>query len=524
MDRPNILLIVTDQQRADTIAALGNPIIRTPNLDRLCREGVAFTNAFTPSPVCMPARISLAHGLYPERTGFYENVCADPRPHVHEKETFLHGLTRAGYRTHSVGKWHFYPDPKALRGFESREYEEGDMWEKDDGYMEFLKTISGYEEIDAPYGQGNSMYYIPQPSTVSEKSHSTNYLGNLACDFINGEGCKSSSSGKPWMLYVGFLHPHPPFTPPFPWHKLYKMADMPLPFMSEGAPSLQTFVNQAQNRYKGRDRGTDLNLARMIKAYYYACISFIDHQVGKMLESLESSEQLDDTLIIFMSDHGELLGDFGCWGKRSMHDACARIPFLLRGPGFTGGKICDAPVSLVDIAPTLLNVGSGKIVSHECEGEDLAGLLGGRSKREGVFSRHAYTWWVNLIKSELTKRYPEEAYLEELAATSTHMYVTREWKYIYSAPDDKEFLFDRLGDPAEANNLAENPLNKSILQTMRRVLWNRLAAEGQSEWTLDGNSWRKYPAMEMPSNPDAGIIEQGQRTTPWTITKFPDGY
>lgn len=137
----------------------------------------------------------------------------------------------------------------------------------------------------------------------------------------------------PWYIFASFIHPHPPFTPPVPWHKLYDPVQMPLPLYTENDESMQMLVNKIQNRYKYRDIGTDLNLVRCMKAYYYACVSFIDYQVGRILEALEESGQLDNTMIVFTADHGELLGDYHCYGKRSMQNSASKntVGYLSEG-------------------------------------------------------------------------------------------------------------------------------------------------------------------------------------------------
>ncbi|NCA70604.1 MAG: arylsulfatase, partial [Sphingobacteriia bacterium] len=153
-DRPNILLLFTDQQRGDTVHALGNPVIRTPNLDRLCARGVAFTNAFSPSPVCISARCSMIYGQYPLHTNCYENT---PMP-TDDRESFMGALTRAGYRTHGIGKCHFAPDPQALRGFQTREKQEEMVGKPErDDYLSWLHE-QGFAHVCDPHGIRGEMY------------------------------------------------------------------------------------------------------------------------------------------------------------------------------------------------------------------------------------------------------------------------------------------------------------------------------------------------------------------------------
>lgn len=484
MTRPNILLIFTDQQRADTIGALGNPVMRTPNLDRLAREGTAFTSAYTPSPVCVAARCSLIHGQYPLHTGCYDNGLMP----TDGRQTFMDALTAAGYRTHGIGKCHFTPDGQALRGFQSRERQEELLPDPDlDDYLPHLRA-AGFDHITDPHGVRGEMYYIPQPAQMPARLHPTQWVGDRAVSFI-----RDADEDQPWFLYTGIIHPHPPFAPPAPWHKLYRAPLMPLPNLPPDAESLYTYVNKHQNRYKYRDQGQDLNLFRNMKAYYYACISFIDYQVGRILQALEERGQLDNTLILFASDHGELLGDYGCVGKRSMHDAAARVPLLARLPGqFATGARCETPVSLVDLAPTILAAAGAEIHSHLLDGVDLAQIQNGLSDRQLIFAQHAMG---------------SPADPDERAARSVYMAVSPEWKYFYSAPDGREYLFDRIQDPQETRNRAGTPFCQEARATMQSALIQHLRNNGE-EAGLDGDGWRAFPQLEMPVDPDAGLLIQ----------------
>jgi hypothetical protein len=195
-------------------------------------------------------------------------------------------------------------------------------------------------------------------------------------------------------------------------------------------------------RYKYRDNGYDRNLTRAIKAYYYACISFVDYQIGRVLDELEKTGQADNTMIIFTADHGEHLGDYRCYGKRSMHDSCARIPLIISMPGrFEGGRVCEDPASLVDIAPTILGAADVGMKTHKLDGIDLNRLINGKSDRKYVYSQLSfYNMGPGFIQRDT--QFEEFISFEEnkRAAFSTYMAAGREWKYFYSAPDNREYL------------------------------------------------------------------------------------
>jgi arylsulfatase A-like enzyme len=496
--RPNILHIFTDQQRWDTLAALGNPVIRTPSLDRLAAMGTAFTSAYSPSPVCISARCSMIYGQYPSHTGCYENT----RMPEDGRESFMGALTRCGYRTHGVGKCHFTPDSYALRGFQTREYMEEIV--DDPGRDDYLKMLqaNGFAHVCDPHGVRGEMYYLPQPSQLPARLHPTQWVGDRACAFI---GVQNKIS-QPWYLYTGFVHPHPPFAPPNPWHKLYRAFNMPLPNVPPDAAALLTYINKRQNRYKYRDRGIDTNLLRCLKAYYYACISFVDFQVGRMLDALTAAGQLDNTLIIYTADHGEHLGDYNCFGKRTFHDSCARVPLLVSLPGrFTAGARCDTPTSLVDIAPTLLGATGVSLSSHRPDGEDLAVVAAGDAPRTHVFGQLA---WCGAAAAPA-----------ERAACSLYFAVGAGWKYAYSALDQREFLFNRSNDPRETVNCAGQTASRQALDGIKTQVFNHLRAQGETAG-LDGNAWQPFPRREMPSDPDAGLIVQDH---PWANQEIP-GY
>ena len=480
MNKKNILLIFTDQQRFDTIAAAGNPHIKTPNLDRLCREGTRFSAAYTPSPVCVPARCSMHYGQYPMNTGCFENNYDMPtdRPSVADV------LTAEGYRTHCIGKRHFTPDPEAARGFQTLEKQEEIVSNvRNDDYLQYLEANNCGYAIE-PHGVRGEAYYVPQLSCLPPKHHPTQWGGDRTVEFLETRNLKlETGSSEPFFLFSSFIHPHPPFSPPTPWHKLYRGPDMPLPKMAEDNESLTLYTNRIQNRYKGRDAGRDLRLHQLMKAYYWASISFIDYQVGRIFQTLEKTGQLDNTLIIFASDHGEFLGDYNCFGKRSFLDSAARIPLICRLPGtFEAGAVCDAPVSLVDIMPTALAVAG--VSAENMDGEDLAKVAGGSSARDVVFGHY------------------------QGAEAGIYMAVSKHWKYIWSAADNKELLFDRVRDPDETRNRAYNVACGNAVRNMRTLLQDHIRTMPGHEKIVDSTGWIVQEPIPLPNDPDAGLIVQ----------------
>lgn len=486
-DQPNILFILTDMQRADTIAALGNPVIKTPNLDRLVREGTAFTNAFTPSPVCCPARQSFHYGIYPGKAGLATNG----EWQEDNGNSYPALLSRAGYRTKAIGKCHFDPGGRdVLRGFHERlTQEEVEQDTDEDDYLAWLDQ-AGLDTYEA-HGARGEMYYIPQVATHRDGAHPTGWIGDRSLEFLE----EASAGDQPWMLYSSFIHPHPPFAPPKPWHKLYRAHDMPLPFVPQDSESMYTFINTIQNRFKWRDQGIDNNLVRIIKAYYYATISFVDYQVGKMLQKLEELGELDNTLIVFSSDHGEYLGDYNCFGKRAMHDCSSRVPFLVRYPKrLKPNTLCDTPVSLVDVLPTFAAVAGADMEGVETDGLDVLGIANQEIDREMVFSHFGDT-------------------LTEEPGHAIYMAVSNTYKYVYSTGDAKQWLFDRVRDPQESRSIAHTPTGEPITRIMKRALLTHLKEQGVHAAYTETDGDLEWAAIEPKDlryydDPDAGLLLQ----------------
>ena len=480
--KPNILFVFTDQQRADTIG-VQNPVMRTPVTDRLCAEGATLTQAYTPVPVCVPARCSLIFGQYAHKTDCFDN--GFPMPEVtQERPTFMSLLTEAGYQAHGVGKMHFTPDRRALRGFESRDHSgEGVRNVGDDDYVSWLHQ-NGYDYVHDANGVRGEMYYIPQPSQMPAWAHNSHWVADRCLEFLGNR-----DRSRPFFLWTSFIDPHPPFAPPVPWNKLYRAPSMPLPKRPPDLHNFWIYVNRVQNRYKFRDAGIDDNLLRVMKAYYYATVSFIDYNVGRIVKCLQENGELENTLILWSSDHGEYLGDYDCFGKRTFLGSVANVPLIVRYPErFRAGLRVGGPASLVDIMPTFLAAANVDAEKADLDGVDLAELAADPDMREAVYGQY------------------------QRGNKASYMALTRRWKYVYCASDNREFLFDLLVDPEEMRNRAETLGYLDRTRAMRNDLIAYLRQEGCTE-PLDGDSWRVYPPPEFPRDPDAGLLFQD---APWS--------
>lgn len=487
-DRPNVLLLFTDQQRFDTIRALGNPYIQTPTLDALVTEGTTFTSAYCASPVCIASRCSLILSQWAHQTG-----CTTNCPMPQERTSLMELLAAAGYQTHGVGKMHFSPDSHKLWGFAARDYSEEGGWRADDDYCRWVHE-QGYDHVFALLGLRSEYYYLPQPSQLPARLHNTTWVADRSLQFL-----RQRDRNRPFFLWSSFIKPHPPFESPEPWHRLYKPIDVPLPHLPAGYEALLTYWNRLQNRYKYRDQGWDLNLIRTLRAAYYACVSFVDYHAGRILQYLHEDGVLENTLVIFTSDHGELLGDFASFGKRSILDAAARVPLIIRYPArFAAGERCERVCSHVDLAPTVLRAcGLQTLPQHQ--GVDLAELSDRAPDRPGVLCQYSD------------------------GPSGLYGLIGDEFKYIYSAADNCEWLFRRRGTEPEERSLADNQAWWGTCAQMRRALVSWLRRDGCTD-VLDGDGWRLYPPEERPTldpNPDHGLLYQEACDV---STAFPPGY
>ncbi|HUU59461.1 MAG TPA: sulfatase-like hydrolase/transferase, partial [Phycisphaerae bacterium] len=387
------------------------------------------------------------------------------------------------------GKCHFKPDPLALRGFQGRERQEEIVPRIEDvDYLTFLRD-GGFDHVRDPHGARSEMIYMPQVSQLPAGAHPSQWVGDRSIRFL-----ETQTRGGPWLLFASFIHPHPPYAPPSPWDKLYRAVRMPPPHLPEGYASLQPFVPRSRLGHYYHDGPVHVNLWRTIRAFYYACVSFVDFQVGRIMQALERTGRLDDTLVVFTSDHGDMLGDYGLVGKSCMLDAAAKIPMVVRRPGaFDPGKRCGQVASLLDVGPTILRA-AGIEPPPDWAGVDLKDLAAGKVDLAVVFSQ------VNQ------------------AAVASYMAVDERRKYVYSAPDRREYLFDRRDDPHETRDLAAAGAGGDEMRRLKAALLEHLRAGGEDA-ALDGDDWKTYPLGEVP-DPET---HRNIRDNPWADYRIP-GY
>jgi arylsulfatase A-like enzyme len=419
--RPNVILITTDQQRTDTLGCYGSAFTQTPHLDALGVAGAVCERAYTTNPVCTPARISLFTGLQVSRHGAWNvglNAPAGTR-------TLAHGLAEIGYRTHNIGKMHF--QAYGSRGDQSHEAKEA--WAPG---RDFSGPYYGFETIELALGHttyGLSGHYGTWVrSQVSEADFKRFTSAERVCSqWFGGDGydwdlplrlhnsvwtvdrsiefMRTHDRARPFFLSLGFQDPHHPHALPRDFALRVRPEDVPLPDFTEGelddkpplfnvarAGGLETSEFRGEYQVAGQGGGCDYRTvtekdARLGRAYYYGMVRLIDEQMGRLLRYLDEAELAENTLLVFTSDHGELLGDHGLWMKGPFHyEQLVRIPLLLRWPaGFGGGKRIPSIVSHLDVVPTIL-AAAGAPADARLDGCDALPLLRGEtaSIRDGA--------------------------------------------------------------------------------------------------------------------------------------------
>lgn len=467
--KPNLLLITVDQMRFDCLSELGHPIVETPNLDRLARGGVLFANAYSATPTCIPARAAIFTGMSQRshgRVGYREKV-------AWEYEHTLPGeLARAGYHTQCVGKMHMYP-ARNLCGFHNvvlhdgylhysrnnREMPMASHFDQTDDYLHWLKQEAGAGADLMDLGLDCNASTVTRPWHLDERLHPTNWTVTQSIDFL-----RRRDPGKPFFLWSSFVRPHPPLDPPQAYFDMYRDADMP-------EPPVGDWVDIAAAKRSGSDPTTlfgsvpkrRLDRAR---AGYYALITHLDDQIGRLLNALQEYGVLGNTLIVFASDHGEMLGDHHYFRKALPYEGSAKVPFIVSDPGgklgLQAGSRLHQVIELRDLMPTLLDA-AGVSIPGSVDGQSLLPLCRGEQPawRDFIHGEHAY-------------------------GKLSHHYVTNgAEKYVWYSQTGEEQLFDLASDPQELVNLAGSPQWQDKLSAWRDILVTEL--NGREEGYVQGS-------------------------------------
>ncbi|WP_114748715.1 arylsulfatase [Pleomorphovibrio marinus] len=450
--QPHIILIMTDQQRGDAVGYAGNSSIITPNLDQLAGDGVYFTNAYSSTPSCTPARAALLTGMSPWGHGMlgYGRVA---RKYPNEMPAMLR---EAGYYTYGIGKFHWFPQ-KALHGFHGTLVDESGRIESEgfiSDYRDWFKRVAPGKDPDATGILWNE--HNPRVYQLEERLHPDHWKGEMAVDFIDSYDLEA-----PLFLKVSFSRPHSPYDPPQRFLDLYEIVDVPVPFTGDWSEKFRDYPNEREAAFG--DFGVDHALES--RKHYYALITFLDEQIGKVVEALKRKGVYENSLILFVSDHGDMLGDHHHWRKSYAYEGSSKVPMLIKPPhdfetGLGKEAFLTHPVEIRDILPTFLD--AAKIPKPTAmEGESLIALM--RDPQNAP--------WREYIDLEHATTYQAENYWCALTDGKE--------KYIWFFRTGEEQLFDLSEDPGESRNLASEEKHLEKLESWRDRMAQHLLPRGE---------------------------------------------
>ena len=449
MGTPNILLLMTDQQRWDAMGCSGD-WVQTPNLDRIASEGTRFTNCVTTSPVCIPTRLSLATGLYPHNTGVWDNMNHQMSP---ETPTWMQAVREAGYRTSLFGKTHLHPHNGDLRDREGLMNAYGlDDVNEIGGPRASAKVLShmtaGWEAkglwdaYRADYRERfGTKPHLVRPSTLGFENYADVYVGQQAKRYL-----QNYDQEEPWCCWVSFGGPHEPWDTPEPYASMYDPEEMPAaipPPASGERPRghLDRLMARVNPRFEAGEIGR-------LRANYAGNVTLIDAQIGEILDAIAARGELENTIIVHTSDHGEMNGDYGLIYKSNFLNGAVRIPLLVRTPDDShAGTTCESPVEWIDIGPTLVELAGGEL-GHRQFGKSLCQVL---TDPEAIHRDFA----ISEIQGEI-------------------MLLNREWKAALNADGEIYLLFDVQNDPSEMENLAGKSEVADVETGLRLQILERL--------------------------------------------------
>lgn len=454
MSKPNILFIMTDQQRWDALGCSGG-WVQTPNLDSIASKGIRFTQCVTTSPVCIPARVSMATGRYPHNTGVWKHMQFTLPP---DTSTWMQAVRKAGYRTSLFGKTHLHPHHGDLRdrvhllktyGLDDVDEIGGprantrlrsnmtEMWERKGLWaayqQDFLERYSNKP-------------YIVRPSVLPLEDYADVYVGQQAMNYL-----AQYDRAEPWFCWVSFGGPHEPWDTPEPYASMYDPETMPEP------------VPRPKDDYPHPKGGLDEQIAHpgpklepgdvaKMRADYAGNITLIDDQIGQILEAIAQRGDLDNTVIVFTSDHGEMNGDYGLIYKENFLNGAVRVPLLILIPKMIdtplAGQVNHSPVEWFDVGPTLVELAGGTI-QHQQFAQSLCPVL-----------------------ADPTKTHRPEAVSE---FDGEIMIMNQRWKMALNQQGQPYLLFDLQNDPQETHNLAGLPRLKPMTDKLLVRIHKRLA-------------------------------------------------
>ena len=434
MRSANTLFIFSDEHNRDVLGCYGDRVVRTPVLDALAADGVRFARAYTPSPICVPARASLATGRYPHRIGAWDSTM----PHDGSVKGWAARLVEAGHEVVAIGKLH-YRSSEDPNGF-SREILPMHVHDGTGWLTSLLRNppvqLAGTDDMAGSIGAGETRY------TAYDRQ-----ITDLACRWIAEAG--SREHARHWVLQVGLVAPHFPLIAPQEFYDLHEADRIPPPRQYAPEERPRHPVLDALRRASNYDDYFDAEKVGIARRAYYGLCAFLDSNIGKILEAVAAAGLEETTRIIYTSDHGDNLGHRGLWGKSVMYEDAVAVPLILSGPDLPPGRVVDTPVSLVDLHPTLV-AGAGAEPHPEdadLPGTCLTAYLDAEDPERAVFSE--YHDWSSITGMFMLRKGP--------------------WKLV-AYPGYRPQLFHLARDPEERQDLAGDPRHAAALREMQEAL------------------------------------------------------
>jgi choline-sulfatase len=451
-ERPNILMIQADQLAAAALGAYGNESVLSPNIDALAADGVAFDRAYCNSPLCVPSRASMMTGELPSEIGVYDNAAELPAT----TPTFAHELRARGYRTTLAGRMHFI-GPDQLHGFEERlmtDVYPADLGMVPDWRLGDDERIAWYHDAESVLSAGAAVATLQRDYDEEVLFRTTRELTEIA----------RGADERPFLLVSSFIHPHDPYEPPREHWDRYEGVEIDAPRVPEVPPEALDSHTRRLLQMIELDHGSPpLETILRARRAYYACVSYIDDKVGKILATLRELGLAENTIVLFTADHGDMLGERGLWYKMAPFEGSARVPLIFSAPWLRSPRRVERTVSLVDLLPTLVEIAEGGVGSdpppaagpapgdEATAGESLAGLLRG-DQADSSADGHATI-----------------EYLAE-GVRSPQLTLVKGTLKLVLCPGDPDLFFDLATDPDELHNLADDPDRQDALAEMRSEL------------------------------------------------------
>ena len=479
-NRKNVLMICTDHWSAGLLGCAGHPVIQTPTIDELARNGMRFINTYSECPVCIPARRTMMTGTTPKTHGdriFQQKLEMPPIA------TLAQTFRDSGYQAYAVGKLHVFPQRNRIGFDDVLLYEEGRTQHGVvDDYEQFLAENGCVGKLFSS-GMSNNQY-VSRPWHLPEELHDTNWTTAQMEKTI-----KRRDPTKPAFWYASYAHPHPPLTPLKEYLDLYRQLEIDQPVIADWAKEIDDIPYKLK-KDKGVEPTLFLNedIRSEARRAFYALCTHIDHQIRRLVGTLREEGLLDDTYILFTSDHGDMLGMHNLWAKRSFYDQSARIPMILCGPQ-SDTRIAvnaedDRLVGMQDVMPTLLDLCGIKIP------ESVDGIsMVGSEKREYLYGE------------------------EGEGENGTRMIHNGRFKLIYYSVGNRFQLFDMKEDPTECKDLSDFQEYSRIKHDLTEVLIKNLHGS-DLDWVVD-NELVGLPDKKYNYRPASGLY--GQRGSHWPL-------